>query len=307
MKKYLSLTIVSIMLLFLIVGCAKEAEEKTFGFFISHQTNAFTTELTAAVTGKAEELGVNVTVYDAEKDPAKQISQIENAVNQGIAGILIEPVSVDGLVPALAAAKEAGVPVVVVNQRISDESAADSFVGVEHYTSGFMEMTAAAEDLGGEGNVAFLLGPLGSDGQIGRTTAYYDVLKDYPNINVVFEQTANWVTEEALAVTENWLQTGTEIDAIVANNDGMAMGALKAVEDAQMLDKIMIYGVDATPDALAAVKDGRLKVTISQNTTTQGQVGLETLVKLANGEEVEPEILVDFVLIDINNVDEYLP
>ncbi len=168
-------------------------------------------------------------------------------------------------------------------------------------------MTAAAEDLGGEGNVAFLLGPLGSDGQIGRTTAYYDVLKDYPDINVVFEQTANWVTEEALAVTENWLQTGTEIDAIVANNDGMAMGALKAVEDAQMLDKILIYGVDATPDALAAVKDGRLKVTISQNTSTQGQVGLETLVKLANGEEVESEILVDFVLIDINNVDEYLP
>ncbi len=121
MKKFLSLTILSVMLLLLIVGCdGGSSADQPFGFFISHQTNAFTSELTAAVVGKAEELGVEVTVYDAEKDPAKQISQIENAVNQGIAGILIEPVSVDGLVPALAAAKEAGVPVVVVNQRISD-------------------------------------------------------------------------------------------------------------------------------------------------------------------------------------------
>ncbi len=307
MKKYLSLTIVSLMLLALLVSCGGgAAAKKPYGFFISHQTNAFTNELTAAVTGKAKELGVEVTVYDAEKDPAKQASQIENAVNQGIAGIVIEPVSVDGLVPALEAAKAAGVPVVVVNQKISKPEAADSFVGVEQYVSGFMEMTAAAEDLGGKGNVAFLLGPLGSDGQIGRTTAYYDVLKDYPDIKVVFEQTANWVTEEALAVVENWLQTGTEINAIVANNDGMAMGALKAVEDAKMLDKILIYGVDATPDALAAVKDGRLKVTISQNTSEQGRVAMETVVKIANGEKVEPEILLEFVLITKDNVDDFL-
>jgi len=277
-----------------------------FAFFISHQTNAFTNELTAAVKSKAAELGVEVNVYDGEKDVAKQVSQIETAVIQGIAGIVIEPVSVDGVVPALEAAMAAGIPVVVVNQKISKPEAADSFVGVENFDGGILEMKTAAEDIGGSGNVAFLLGPLGSDAQIGRTEGYYDVLKDYPDIEVVFEQTANWATDEALALVENWLQTGKEIKAIVANNDGMAMGALKAVEDAQLLDSIKVYGLDATPDALAAVKDGRLTVTISQNTTVQGTTAMETAYQLSVGEDVDAEILVDFVLINIDNVGDYL-
>jgi len=307
-NKLFIVTIFSLFLITLIAGCAQKPAEKDkpYAFFISHQTNAFTNELTAAVTSKAEELGIEVTVYDGGKDVAKQVSQIETAVTQGIAGIVIEPVSVDGVIPALEAAKAAGIPIVVVNQKISKPEAADSFVGVENFDGGVLEMKTAAEDIGGSGNVAFLLGPLGSDAQIGRTDGYYEVLKDYPDIKVVFEQTANWATDEALVLVENWLQTGTEIDAIVANNDGMAMGALKAVEDAQLQDKIKVYGLDATPDALAAVRDGRLTVTISQNTTAQGTTAMETVYKLASGESVEPEILVDFVLINIDNVADFL-
>ncbi len=292
----------------LLASCASATPKADlpYAFFISHQTNAFTNELTAAVKAKADELGIVVNVYDAEKDVAKQVSQIETATTQGVAGIVIEPVSVDGVVPALAAAKEAGIPVVVVNQRISDPTAADSFVGVENFDGGVLEMQTAANDIGGAGNVAFLLGPLGSDAQIGRTDGYYEVLKSYPDITVAFEQTANWTTDEALALTENWLQTGTELSAIVANNDGMAMGALKAVEDAQMLDSIKVYGLDATPDALAAVKAGTLTATISQNTSVQGATAMETAYKLAQGEEVPAEILVDFVLITKDNVDDFL-
>lgn len=167
-------------------------------------------------------------------------------------------------------------------------------------------MQTAADDIGGAGNVAFLLGPLGSDAQIGRTDGYYEVLKSYPDITVAFEQTANWTTDEALVLVENWLQTGTELKAIVANNDGMALGALKAVEDAQMLGSILVYGLDATPDALTAVQEGRLTATISQNTSVQGATAMETAYKLAMGEQVEAEILVDFVLITIDNVDDYL-
>jgi inositol transport system substrate-binding protein len=292
----------------LLASCASAGPEEDlpYAFFISHQTNAFTNELTASVKAKADELGVVVNVYDGEKDVAKQVSQIETAVTQGVAGIVIEPVSVDGVVPALAAAKEAGIPVVVVNQKISDPSAADSFVGVVNFDGGVLQMQTAADDIGGSGNVAFLLGPLGSDAQIGRTEGYYKVLESYPDIEVVFEQTANWTTDEALALTENWLQTGTELSAIVANNDGMALGALKAVEDAQMLDSIKVYGLDATPDALAAVKDGTLTATISQNTSAQGATAMETAYKLAQGEEVQAEILVEFVLITKDNVDDFL-
>jgi inositol transport system substrate-binding protein len=305
-KPVLFIGLMIVAMLLASCGSAAPKEDLPYAFFISHQTNAFTNELTAAVKAKADELGVTVNVYDAEKDVAKQVSQIETATTQGVAGIVIEPVSVDGVVPALAAAKEAGIPVVVVNQRISDPTAADSFVGVENFDGGVLEMQTAADDIGGAGNVAFLLGPLGSDAQIGRTDGYYEVLKSYPDITVAFEQTANWTTDEALALTENWLQTGTELSAIVANNDGMALGALKAVEDAQMLDSIKVYGLDATPDALAAVKDGTLTATISQNTSVQGATAMETAYQLAQGEDVPAEILVDFVLITKDNVDDYL-
>lgn len=90
----------------------------------------------------------------------------------------------------------------------------------------------------------------------------------------------------------------------MANNDGMALGALKAVEDAKMLDKIKIYGLDATPDALAAVKEGRLSATISQSTTEQGLVAMETIVKIVNGEKVPAEIIVGHTLLDKKAVDQ---
>jgi len=297
-----------ILVFALVAGCTSQqaAQPKKYGLFMSHMTNAFTIELSDAVKAKAKELGVELTVYDGQNDAAKQASQLESAVTQGITGIVIEPVSVDGLVPAIEAATKAKIPVVVVNQKISKPEAASSFVGVSNVDGGLLEMKTAAEALGGKGNVAFLLGPMGSDAEVGRTEGYYKVLKDYPDIKVVYEQTANWKTDEALKLVENWLQTGTEINAIVANNDGMAMGALKAVEDAKMLDKIKIYGLDATPDALAAVKDGRLSATISQGTSAQGAKAMETVHKIVTGEKVDAEILLDFILITKDNVGEFL-
>jgi inositol transport system substrate-binding protein len=313
--KWITRMLIGLLVIIMIAGCAAQptaapaepaAKVQKYGLFMSHMTNAFTIEMSDAVKAKAAELGVELTVYDGGQDAAKQVSQVETAVTQGITGIVIEPVSVDGIVPAIEAATKAGIPVVVVNQKISKPEAASAFVGVSNVDGGVLEMKTAAEAIGGKGNVAFLLGPMGSDAELGRTEGYYNVLKDYPDIKVVFEQTANWKTDEALKLVENWLQTGTEINAIVANNDGMALGALKAVEDAKLLDKIKIYGLDATPDALAAVKDGRMAATVSQSTTAQGATAMETVVKLVKGEKVDPEILVSFTLITIDNVGEYL-
>jgi inositol transport system substrate-binding protein len=313
--KWITKILIGLLVIIMIAGCTAQptaapaepaAKVQKYGLFMSHMTNAFTIEMSDAVKAKAAELGVELTVYDGGQDAAKQVSQVETAVTQGITGIVIEPVSVDGIVPAIEAATKAGIPVVVVNQKISKPEAASAFVGVSNVDGGVLEMKTAAEAIGGKGNVAFLLGPMGSDAELGRTEGYYNVLKDYPDIKVVFEQTANWKTDEALKLVENWLQTGTEINAIVANNDGMALGALKAVEDAKLLDKIKIFGLDATPDALAAVKDGRMAATVSQSTTAQGATAMETVVKLVKGEKVDPEILVSFTLITKDNVGEYL-
>jgi ribose transport system substrate-binding protein/inositol transport system substrate-binding protein len=285
---------------------AADAKDKRFALLMSHMTNAFTMEMSGAVQTKAKELNANLTVFDGGQDVAKQISQIESAVAQGYAAIMIEPVSVDGVGPALAEAKKAGLVVVTVNQRIARQEVADCYVGANPVQGGELEMETAAKDIGGKGNVAFLLGPMGSDAQIGRTKGYENVLKKYPGIKVAYQQTANWRTDEALKLVENWLQTGVKLDAIVANNDGMALGALKAVEDAKLGAKIKVYGLDATPDALAAVKEGRLAATISQSTTDQGLTAMATAYKLVGGTKAKPEIIVDHTLITKANVAKFV-
>lgn len=306
MKKARMLLLVALILI-MNVGVVSAADEPVYGLFMSHMTNAFTMEMSTAVQTKADELGVKLTVYDGGKDPAKQINQMETAISQGIAAIIVEPASVDGIIPAVKEARDAGIPVVILNQKITDQSIASTFVGVSNVDGGKMEMSAAVADMGGEGKVALLLGPMGSDAQIGRSEGYQAIIDESKGkVEVVYELTANWTTDEALAVVETWLSSGKEIDAIVAQNDGMAMGALKAVEDAKMEDKILVYGLDATDEALAAVKDGRLKATVSQSTTLQGLKAMEAAVDLVNGKEVAPEILVEFTLITKDNVDEFL-
>ena len=305
MKRFLALAVAALATL--AWSSPASAAGKKYALLMSHMSNAFTIEMSGAVQKRAKELKADLTVFDASQDVAKQISQIESAAAQGYAAILIEPVSVDGVVPAIAAAKKAGVVVVTVNQKIAKQEAADAYVGANPVEGGELEMETAAKALGGKGNVAFLLGPMGSDAQLGRTKGYENVIKaKYPGIKVVYQQTANWRTDEALKLVENWLQTGQKIDAVVANNDGMALGALKAVEDARLAKQVKVYGLDATPDALQAVADGRLAATISQSTSDQGRVGMETAHKIVNGEKVPAEVIVKHTLITKENVAEHI-
>ena len=276
-----------------------------YALVISHMTNAFVTTFAENAQLKADELGVELTIFDGNKDSATQISQIESAITQGYAGIMVEPVSVDGIKPAVVAANEAGIPVITVIQKMAEQDLAKSYVGGNDKEAGKLEMEKAIEAIGGKGSIAILYGPMGSDAQLIRKEGYDEVLAQYPDVTVEFEQTANWVTDEALKIAENWLQSGKEISAIVAQNDGMAVGAMKAVQDAQMGDKIKIYGIDATPDGLDAIASGRMDGTVSQSVAMMGQQSTETLHKVVNGESVESEVLMTPEWVTIDNIADY--
>lgn len=317
-NKSIALILALILAVSLMTGCNGTTDEenngeepdigetKKFALFMSDMSSAFSVELSDAVKKKADDLGVELMVNDGGNDVAKQISQVETTISQGIDGIIIDTISVDGIKPAVDAAKNAGIPVVTVNQKITQQELADSFVGVSHEEGGELQMTKVIQDIGSKGNIAILLGPMGSDAQLGCYAGYEKVLAENSDIEIVFEQTANWKKDEALKLAENWLQTGTQIHAIVAQNDGMALGALKAVEDAKLEAMINVYGLDAEPDALAAVKDGRLKATVSQSTTDQGTKAMETCYKIVMGEEVEKEIIVEHTLITIENIEDFV-
>lgn len=274
---------------------------------MSHQTNAFTIAVSSGAKAEAEKLGVTVDVFDGKNDQATQTSQIEQAINSSYDGILVEPVSVDGIVPAVKEAKEADIPVITVVQKMSGQDQyAQAYCGGDDSKAGELQMTKVCEALGGKGNIAILYGPMGSDGQLIRKKGYDAVLAKNPNVKVAFQETANWVTDQALTLVENWLQTGTQIDAIIAQNDGMAMGALKAVEDAGMEKTIKVYGIDAVDDALAAVSAGRLAATISQDASGQGALGVDTMVKLLGGETVDKVTYTECIWVDSSNVKDYL-
>ena len=126
-------------------------------------------------------------------------------------------------------------------------------------------------------------------------------------LNIIDEQTANWSRDQAQTMMTNWLSTGTAFDAVIANNDEMAIGAIQAIKAAGIdMATVQVGGVDATQDALAAMQAGDLDVTVFQNAAAQGSGALDAAVKLAAGEAVEQKVWVPFELVTPANVADYL-
>lgn len=283
-----------------------EVRKDEVALFMTHMSNEFTIMLSGAVEAEAKELGMEYKLYDAGKDAAKQQSQIEQAVGLNVGAIIIEPVSVDGILPAVKTASDAGIPVIIVNQRISDPTLADAYVGADAIVTGAKLMEYVVEENGESADVALLLGPMGSDGQVGRSAGFQEVLDANPGYQVVFEGAADWETAPALTLTENWLNAGKTINAIVSQNDGMAIGAATAVSDKNLQGEVLVYGVDATSEGLQAVLDGKLSATISQGTEDQGKISAQYAYDLIHCETVPEETIVDNVIYTKDNAQEAL-
>jgi len=163
-----------------------------------------------------------------------------------------------------------------------------------------------AKKLNGKGNVAILMGSMGTAPQIGRTQGTKDVIAKYPGMKVVREQTANFSRPDAVTVVENWLASGEKIDAIVANNDEMAIGAVIVLEEKKMKDKVVVTGVDATSDAMKFIADKRLDMTVFQNGGAQGRGAVQTAIKLVNKQSVPTFTAIPFEQVTYDNYKKYL-
>jgi len=236
---------------------------------------------------KAEEVGgVTLNIVAAQEETDTQLGQVENFISQGVDAIIVIPVDTDAAGPMTAAAEEAGIPLVYVNRRPSDLPEGVPYVGSDSLFAGTVEMQALAELAGGEGNVVILIGDPANEAAVLRTQGCKDVVAENSGMTVTKEQAGNWYREEGLAIMENWIQSGDQIDVVCANNDEMALGAIEALKNADMLEDVLVGGVDATADALAAMEAGELEVTVFQDASGQGGGGVEAAVALANGETV---------------------
>jgi len=155
-----------------------------------------------------------------------------------------------------------------------------------------------------QGNVAILQGDPTQEAAQQRTKGCEEIAAKY-NMKVVFNQTGLWMRDKGLALAENLIQSGQQVDVICANNDEMALGAINAFENAGMLDKVVVGGVDATGDALAAMAAGKLEVTVFQDAKGQGQAGVDTAIKMINGDEVPDVINVPYQLVTPENMSQF--
>ena len=270
-----------------------------------HQTNAFQIAISEAAEAKAEELGVELKILSADQDAAKQISEIEQCVAEEYDAILFEPVDPSALGAASKEAVDAGVVVINIVSAVTDwESYGISAVSMgDNVTAGETEMQAVADALDGKGNIAILTGPSGDSGGLQRLEGYNNILANYPDmVQVVEPADCQWDTASAQATVESWL-SAYDLDAIVCENDGMAVGAGNA---AGADSGIIITGVDATPDGLEAIGDGRITGTVSQNAAAMAENALEAAVKILNGETLEETtILTENIWINADNVADY--
>lgn len=164
--------------------------------------------------------------------------------------------------------------------------------------AGQLQMRYLAEKLGGKGSVAIIMGDLAQNSTHDRTEGVKQVLKDFPGIKVVEQQSAEWQRNKGMDLTSNWLLAGTRFDAIVANNDEMAIGAAMALQQAgKAKGEIAIVGIDGLPDGLAAVKRGMLVASVFQDPKAQATRALQAAISMIKGEPVETDVWVPFQLI----------
>lgn len=282
-----------------------EAETYKVALIQQHQTNAFQIAVTEGAQAKANELGVELTILSADQDAATQISQIEQCVSEGYNAILFEPVDPDGLRDAAKAAADAGVVVINIVSVCTDW--ADAGIAAvacgNNVKAGENEMQHVADLLEGKGNVAILTGPSAVTDATDRLQGYENIMANYPDMKLVVSPAdCQWDTAQAQATVESWL-SAYDLDAIVCQNDGMAVGAGNA---AGANSGIVITGLDGTPDGYEAIKDGRITGTVAQDGGLMAANGLAAAVTLLEGGTLEStEIIVDSVWIDASNVADY--
>ncbi len=291
---------------------ASGASAENIGITIARSDSAFLTILRDGMQDQAAKLdGVTVQVEDAQNDPSRQLDQVQNFVSSGVDAIIV--IAVDGdSTPALTKmASDAGIPIVYANHPPADvdklpDTAA--FVGSNEVDSGTLETKEVCRLLGGKGAAYVLMGPLNNHSSLVRTKDIHDVIAtdECQGMSVIEEQSANWDRLEAANIMTNWLSTGREFDAVIANNDEMAIGAIQAMKAAGVdMSKVVVGGIDATPDGLAAMAAGDLDVTVFQNAIAQGAAAMDAAVALSRGQKTERQIWVPFELVTPQNMQDY--
>ncbi|MCG8538954.1 MAG: sugar ABC transporter substrate-binding protein [Clostridia bacterium] len=316
-KKSMGLMVVIILSLGLLTGCGPRGNEEAvgtgkgerikIGVSIANFDDTFLTYMMDGMKAYGEKHGdeVHIEFVDAKEDMAKQMDQVENFIVQQKDAIVVVPVDTSATDPITSAATQEDIKLVYVNRNPSKLPDGTYYVGSEEIVAGRLQMEFLAEALGGKGKIAVLMGKLDNEGALKRTKGNEEIAEKFDGIEIVDKQTGLWQRNEGMMKTEDWLNRfGDDLKAIASNNDDMALGAIQALKDAKRQD-ILVIGVDATPDGLAALETGDLTATVFQDAAGQGGMAMEVALKAAKGEAVEKETWIPFRLVTLENIEDF--
>jgi inositol transport system substrate-binding protein len=292
-------------------GFASAAELK-IGVRMSTFDDTFLTYLREDMDKQAKSYpkgdGVQLQFEDARADVVKQLSQVENFISQKVDAIIVNPVDTASTKNIINAATKAGIPLVFVNRRPDQKDLPKDVVAVtsDDIEAGRLQMQYIAEKLGGKGKIVILLGDLANNSTTNRTKGVKEVLAKYPDIKIEQEQTGIWLRDKGMTLVNDWLTQGREFNAVLANNDEMAIGASMALKSAGTKPgSVLIAGVDGTPDGLNAITKGDMAASAFQDAKGQAVGSVEAARKMAKKEPVEQNVIIPFQLITPENVAQF--
>nr|WP_229674296.1 substrate-binding domain-containing protein [Nakamurella endophytica] len=243
-------------------------------------------------------------IADAAQDSSRQVSQVQQFIQQKVDILIVSPNEADPLTPPVEQACKAGIPVIILDRSVNTDCIA-AFIGGDNVAIGKAAGELAVKLLPNGGNVAELRGILSNQPQIDRDKGFRDAIAANPKIQIVKEQEAKWLKEEGTKVMQQWLQAGTKIDLVYAHNDPMALGAYLAAAGQNKQKDIQFIGIDglAIPDGgIRAVQQGQLAGTFVYPTGAKEAV--DTIVKMVNGQQFSSKQVLPTTPVTKDNADQ---
>lgn len=296
-KKIATIMMSLILCSSLLVGCRQKSnsDTKKIGLIVSTLNNPFFVDLKSGIESEAKKLGYDVVVLDSQNDPAKEVSNMEDISVKNVDVVLLNPVDSDSAIASVMVANNLDLPVITVD-RASNGGKVVSHVASDNVEGGKMAAKYLVDKLENKGNIVELEGIAGSSATRDRGAGFDNEIKN-SNLNIITKQSADFDRTKGLSVMENIIQSKSDIDAVFAQNDEMALGALKALQDANMSD-VLVVGFDATDDAVASVKKGDMSATIAQQPKLIGETAVDLAHRYLSGEKVENFAPVELKLIN---------
>lgn len=267
------------------------------------------TALVAGMDDEAKIFGSAVTYFDPALDPVKQVSMIEDCTSRKPDVIVVNAVDPAAVVPAIAKAKEAGIPVLMQNADTTDEGHAytSAFIGSQSFDQGYAVGEMINKALGGKGKVAVITGKVGQTDAVNRTAGMEAAFKDAASeIEVIAVQPADWSKDRALTVMQDLLTRFPQIDAVFGHDDPMALGALEAIKAQGREGEIKVFGVNGNKEACAAIKAGEMYGTALQMSYLVGVYTVRAAYDLANNRLISRTILAPTAPVTPDSIDTWM-